>query len=265
VDKIATLPDVNNYQQNFRLTYAVRDGIISHCGEIDENGVRPREGNINLYDILKAGHIPPYTWEACVVKISDKIAYLGRDIADAIELDFLDSRTQVELRKLIEKYSGIKTLNNTVLIHGLIIDLCQHSSPEAGLSLSEKYYELIKDVKAFNYQYIYDHPRIKYYREYSASIINTIYNFLSDYWRYPDLISRIAGDSKRFNLLMSAFHNWLIKYSDANEELRLSRRYENAIIYRLRDERDYKRVIIDFIAAMTDNFAIKAYHEIIAF
>jgi dGTPase len=264
-DKIATLPDNNNNHQNFKLTYAVRDGIVSHCGEIDENGVRPRDEFMDLYQISKAGSVSPYTWEACVVKISDKIAYLGRDIEDAIELNFLDNRTLVELRKLIEKYSGIKTLNNTVLIHGLIIDLCQNSTLEAGLLLSDKYYELIKDIKAFNYEYIYKHPRIKFYQEYSEKIINTIYDFLASYWCYPDMLSKINQDSRYFRLLMGSFHNWLIKYSDANEETKLARRYENTGIYKLRNEQDYKRAIIDFIAGMTDSFAIKAYHEIITF
>ena len=36
VDNIELLTNVNNEEKNLNLTYAVRDGIISHCGEIDE-------------------------------------------------------------------------------------------------------------------------------------------------------------------------------------------------------------------------------------
>lgn len=265
VDKIATLPDSSNSHQNFKLTYAVRDGIISHCGEIDENGVKPRNEYVDLYTISKAGDISPYTWEACVVKISDKIAYLGRDIEDAIELGLLDKKTLVELRNLIEKYSGIRTLNNTVLIHGLIIDLCKNSSIDTGLSLSEKYYKLIKDVKVFNYTHIYKHPRIESYKEYSDKVINTIYSFLASYAQYPDLLYKLTESGKQFPMLMNSFHNWLIKYSNVNEELKFSRRYENEVIYNLKNENEYKKAIVDFIAGMTDNFAIKVYHEIITF
>ena len=39
VDKIELLEDNNKREQNLNLTYAVRDGIISHCGEIDENSI----------------------------------------------------------------------------------------------------------------------------------------------------------------------------------------------------------------------------------
>ena len=43
VDKIELLEDPNEQKTNLNLTYAVRDGIVSHCGEIDENGLKPRE------------------------------------------------------------------------------------------------------------------------------------------------------------------------------------------------------------------------------
>ena len=90
VDKIELLEDINKNKQNLNLTYAVRDGIISHCGEIDENCLKPREENINLNNYKVPNQYSPYTWEGCVVKISDKISYLGRDIEDAISLGILD-------------------------------------------------------------------------------------------------------------------------------------------------------------------------------
>lgn len=42
VDNVELLEDNEGYKQNLNLTYAVRDGIISHCGEIDENAIVPR-------------------------------------------------------------------------------------------------------------------------------------------------------------------------------------------------------------------------------
>ena len=43
VDKIILLEDDKQQLQNLNLTYGVKDGIISHCGEIDENGLKHRE------------------------------------------------------------------------------------------------------------------------------------------------------------------------------------------------------------------------------
>lgn len=59
VDFIELLEDLNNCKQNLNLTYGVRDGIISHCGEIDENGLKPREDFIDLARILLSKSICP--------------------------------------------------------------------------------------------------------------------------------------------------------------------------------------------------------------
>ena len=76
VDKIELLENKDQYKDNLDLTYAVRDGIISHCGEIDENCLKPRQEYIDLTTYVRPNQYAPYTWEGCVVKISDKISYL---------------------------------------------------------------------------------------------------------------------------------------------------------------------------------------------
>jgi dGTPase len=261
VDKIATLKDDNNIHQNFDLTYAVRDGIVCHCGEIDENGLRPRTENIDLYKIQKAGDAAPYTWEACVVKISDKIAYLGRDIEDAVALKVLSKTALARLHHLVKQ---IKTVNNTALIHGFIVDLCKNSTLESGLSFSEETFKLATKIKNFNYEYIYKHPRIEFYKKYVEDVINTIYDFLSGYGQKVEILQSLKESEELFPLLAGGFRKWLIKYSNAYEEERVGK-YENAIIYDLKNAEDCKRAIVDFIAGMSDNFAIKAYEEIVAF
>jgi dGTPase len=100
VDNIELLKDKQNNDQNLDLTYAVRDGIISHCGEIDINYIRPREEYIDLNNFQKCGQYDPFTWEGCVVKISDKIAYLGRDIEDALRIKFIGKYELKNCRKL---------------------------------------------------------------------------------------------------------------------------------------------------------------------
>lgn len=128
VDKIELLEDNLKNKQNLNLTYAVRDGIISHCGEIDENMLKPREEYIDLKTYSKPNQYEPYTWEACVVKVADKISYLGRDIEDAITLGILDEHLD-ELHKLLN-HNYNEVINNTVIINNLVYDLCKNSSPE---------------------------------------------------------------------------------------------------------------------------------------
>ena len=67
-DYIETLQDPNGIEQPLNLTYAVRDGLICHCGEIDQQGIKPRKEAIDLYSMKRPGFIQPFTWEGCVVK-----------------------------------------------------------------------------------------------------------------------------------------------------------------------------------------------------
>ncbi|MDY2734546.1 HD domain-containing protein, partial [Intestinibacter sp.] len=89
VDKLDLLQDNKGNFANLNLTYAVRDGIVCHCGEVDENAIIPRSDTIDLNQIENPGEVQPFTWEGCIVKISDKIAYLGRDIEDALLLNII--------------------------------------------------------------------------------------------------------------------------------------------------------------------------------
>ena len=66
-DFIETLQDPEGYGTNLDLTYAVRDGLICHCGEVDQQGLKPRDENIELYSIKRHGVVSPYTWEGCIV------------------------------------------------------------------------------------------------------------------------------------------------------------------------------------------------------
>ena len=129
VDYCETLEAPSGKHNNLNLTYAVRDGIISHCGEVDENALYPRDEFMDLNTIARPNEYKPYTWEGCIVKISDKIAYLGRDIEDALTLKILSRPQLKELSSLVKEHGKYKfrEINNTFVIHKLIIDLCENS------------------------------------------------------------------------------------------------------------------------------------------
>ena len=136
VDDLELLEDNYKVCRNLNLTYAVRDGIISHCGEVDQNGIFPRDISVPISDFDSAGKYQAATWEGCVVKIADKIAYVGRDIEDACSLGFINKTDQNELLK-IARANDQRIMNTTVIMHNMIIDICQNSSPEKGIAPSE--------------------------------------------------------------------------------------------------------------------------------
>lgn len=260
VDKIELLEDNYKDKRNLDLTYAVRDGIISHCGEIDENFLKPRDEYINLDDYTKPNQYSPYTWEGCAVKIADKISYLGRDIEDAITLGILDSKLE-ELYKILEDKVTDEKINNTVIINNLIYDLFQNSSPENGLCFSDKTFEMINEIKAFNYRNIYLSDRLQPSVKYFELVLNEIYDTLKKLYDKENTIKNINKMKSDYPRLMSNFEDWLATYWNLDRKDNL----KNDAIFDMKNEKDYYKAIIYFISGMTDNFAIEMYNEIISF
>lgn len=251
VDKIILLEDDKQNIQNLNLTYAVRDGIISHCGEIDENRLKPREEYIDLNDYKFPNQYNPYTWEGCVVKMADKIAYLGRDIQDAITLGILDEHLK-ELHELLDINEN-EAINNTIIINNLVYDLCENSNEKDGLRFSEKAYQFINKLKEYNYKYIYLDERLILGTDYFRLILCTIYNTLKRYYTEKEHIKRL------YPTIIGEFEDWLKLYW--NKE-----RYDtcnNKVVVDMENEREFYKSIIYYISGMTDNYAIDTYDNII--
>lgn len=270
IDDIELLSNPYNVYHNLNLTYAVRDGIISHCGEVDENHLFPRKEMIDLSDYNKKGAYMPVTWEGCVVKVSDKIAYLGRDIEDAILLGFIDDDAMDKLIKMAQA-NDEKVINTTVIISNMVSDLCRNSSPDKGICFSESFLDQINEIKGFNYKYIYANPRFNAYLKYSKLVITEIFEVLkSTYdeglnWKKFDEMMRF------YPKLMKSFKEWLTIYVDLDylpNELRdeIAKKYNNKKPYKNPNQFEvYIRSIIDFIAGMTDRYAVKMFNEMLEY
>jgi len=270
VDKIELLEDNYKVLRNLDLTYAVRDGIISHCGELDENGLAPRKDLIRLDDFLSPGQYQPATWEGCVVKISDKIAYIGRDIEDAINLGFLDRAREAELVRMA-RVNDDKVLNTTVIMHNLIIDICEHSSPEEGICLSPGFLEQINELKKFNYKYIYGHERLVPFREYSELVIMQIFDTLLAAYQGIYSWEALEKNKRFYPLLTDTFEKYLVKYCDpeivpSGQMKETALKCENLKIYGCLETKEiYIQAVLDYISGMTDRFAVKVFGELLTY
>ncbi len=289
-DYIETLPDTKGVEQLLNLTYAVRDGLICHCGEIDQQGLKPRAENVDLYSIKKPGFTQPFTWEGCIVKTADKIAYLGRDLEDARQYRILDMKAYRTLREIVgDCISGLQnektgqtgkplpgktTVNTTVLINDLIVDLCRQSSPENGLCFSPEYFKFIVELKKFSFKYIYSHWRLQEFQNYAAGILQTIWRTLLK--TYPYVKSgRVHKALKFYPKLSSTFEEWLIKYTayqpDRNfsavekTAVNLYPKYNTKQIFDLENTSSFHKCVLEYISGMTDLFAIQVFEEIISF
>lgn len=268
VDDIETLPNLEGKESNMTLSYAVRDGIISHCGEVNENAIFPREEAFDLNIIERPNQYPPYTWEACIVKIADKISYLGRDIEDALTLGILSKEQLNELREIFGQIKKVEVhqINNTILMHDFINNLCEMSSPEKGIMFSEAYLQLINSVKKFNYKNIYLHPRLNYYNDFARLVLKSLFETLTNIYTPSEKLSEeINTIEKYYPSLAGSFRYWLEKYSDIDLKKRAESKFDNRIIYNINNRNDYINAVVSYLSSMTDHFAVKLFGELTRF
>jgi dGTPase len=99
VQSVRFLEEIEQRGKGLNLSLQVLDGILAHNGEMLSEEYRPTYGKtweefeaeyINCSkDENSSKKIFPMTLEGCVVRISDVIAYIGRDIEDAITLKLI--------------------------------------------------------------------------------------------------------------------------------------------------------------------------------
>ena len=273
IDNIETLEDDEHVRHNLNLTYAVRDGIISHCGEMQQMKIKKRDQAIDLNDYLTPGQYNPFTWEGCVVKVADKIAYLARDIEDALRLKVLkENKVEVlrmSLNQLSEDYQ-FNAINNGTIVNYFIQDVCKNSNPDDGIALSKTAFEIMKTIMKFNYQNIYKIDRVKIHSDYVSLMLHSIFDF---YYKYDliakdsntNLINELLKDKEQFPNTINGFVHWLQKYSNM-KYFKRNEIYQNKVIYDfINDDQAMIKSIIDYLSGMSDAYIIQIFNELIAF
>ncbi|MCZ7403241.1 MAG: HD domain-containing protein [Candidatus Methanoperedens sp.] len=146
------------------LTLQVLDGILCHDGEIHNQSLKPTgnadwdtfQSKIKEIKAQKGKNVFPLTMEGCAVRIADTIAYLGRDLKDAMEVNLISENLTdfpENCRRLFEYEPG-KDINWAILEIS-IKDVINNSFGQDTLSFSDDVSECIRDCKEFNYKYIY--------------------------------------------------------------------------------------------------------------
>ena len=155
VDKLAELD--REPVPGLNLTYEVRDGIVSHCGEDFTREIRPTLDGKDLEGIsTKEEALTPCTFEGCIVRVVDKIAYAGRDVEDALVVGLIrESDIPAEATKVLGA-------NNGEIIGTLLADLIEYcnSNPES-VGLSEEKHSALTKLIDFYYDRIYLHPDVE--------------------------------------------------------------------------------------------------------
>lgn len=269
VDKYELLENDKGFKANLDLTYAVRDGIISHCGEVDENAIRPRDEAIDLDEYVSVNQYQSYTWEGCVVKVSDKISYIVRDIEDAISLKILDADDVNELKQILGIKEG-ENFDNGKITYDLIQDVIENSTPEKGICFSKEKLNLMNQIKRFNYEKIYFSDKLKTTEKYYDLVLTTIYDFYKKL--YNEGTFEIKNKIDLYGSAILEFLNWLevysINFKTDYEEYKNDNdlaAYDNMKFLDMTKKEDVYEGIIEYISGMTDKKAIDTFHKLIGF
>ncbi len=225
------------YGKGLNLTYAVRDGIVSHCGEKFEQAITPDERIKDLGSLTAREHYPS-TWEGTVVRMADKIAYLGRDLEDALQLRL------IRPEDVPGEALAILGRENGSIINTLVTDLIDTSRKTGAVGFSDEKYGAMKALKEFNYREIYSNPLLSDYHRYFERILRSLHSYLED------LFSRYGFDEKKYggekNLLAVRFGDFVCKMRSFYEK----------------KDGGFARLASDYVAGMTDNYALECIREI---
>ena len=235
IQSVRTLMYVENNGKGSNICLQVLDAIMCHNGELELREYRPRKKTKEEFleeyekaytDKDQVKKLVPMTLEGCVVRISDIIAYIGRDIEDAIRLGIIDiSSVPVEITDVL----GVK---NSQIINTIIMDLLENSVDKDYLSLSPKVFEAIKKLKSFNYENIY-----------------SVANSMEDVRFYEQVFDEV------FKACLGFIKN---KKEDTN----IFTKFLNDMDPEYLDNTSDERKVIDYIAGMTDDYILKEYNSL---
>lgn len=222
---------IENDGKGSNLCIQTMDAIMCHDGESESNIYRPvkktKEEFLKEYQdsYTTNNKLQPMTLEGCVVKISDIIAYLGRDIEDAIRLGLIEKK---DIPNNIKKVLGS---TNSSIINTLINDIISNSYNKPYIMISDKVYNALQELKQFNYKYIYDKANSKKQINQYKIIFNTLFDVYLKQLESKDIKSDI------YTIYLKDMSKTYIKNNT------------NA------------RIVIDYLAGMTDDYIISCYNK----
>ncbi|MFW5712970.1 MAG: deoxyguanosinetriphosphate triphosphohydrolase family protein [Spirochaetia bacterium] len=228
---------LSNYGKGMNLTYAVRDGIVNHCGEKFEQFIQPDFEEKNLQHIMARDRYPS-TWEGTVVRMADKIAYLGRDVEDAVQLKI------IEKKDIPEEVVEVLGSSNSEIISSLVTDVIEASKRAGTIGFSDSIFHAMKLLKEFNYRSIYLNPLLSNYHRYFERILRTLYNYLQEIF---DLYGfDTESYQKEQNLMAVRYADYVVKMRSFYEEV----------------DGGFTDMPFDYLAGMTDDYAMECASEI---
>ena len=234
VHSVRLLMYIENYGKGLNITLQTLDAIMCHNGEFAsqmyEVKKKSKEEFLSEYescykDRAAIKKLRPMTLEGAVVRISDLIAYLGRDIEDAKRMGLIDFS---DIPLSIKENLGT---SNREIVNTIVMDIINNSIGKDYIKLSDNVFKSIVELKKFNYENIYYKAYTEEEKDKLKLMLNTLFN------KYMKDLENNNTDS---NIIKSFLANMSDEYKNNNS---------NA------------RIVIDYIAGMTDDYTLREYNN----
>ena len=221
----------------YNLTLQTLSGIAGHDGEEEKNEYRPAPvADFAAFDALIEGayldrtavkRLHPSTPEGCAVRISDIIAYLGKDRQDAARMGICTEECFTPTA--IGRY-------NAEFIHNMTVNIIENSYGEGLIRMDSAHFDAISTAKRENYERIYRGAEVRrVFDETVRPMMEALYGRL-----LADLVAGREG---------SPIFSHHIAYVNAAH-------YERRTPY---EATEPNQLVVDYIASMTDDYFIELY------
>ena len=221
----------------YNISLQTLNGIASHNGEIEceEYYPVPMESFAEFDRMIERCmtdpsynmSLVPSTLEAAVVRLSDIIAYLGKDRQDAMRAKIAQESMFVN-----EDIGSI----NAEIINNLVVNVIENSYGKPYIKLDSKHFKALQKSKRDNYQKIYNNAAA------FAKLDTTVRPMMTEI--YGQLLDDLRNERKA-----SPIYTHHIDYVNAAH-------YKRAIPY---EASDPHQIVVDYIASMTDNYFIELH------
>jgi dGTPase len=230
--RVVDLLASHNSTDGLNLSFEVRDGIRNHCGEVSNEFILVPDRKKQEDDLDKEEGRPlPSTLEGCLVRLVDRIAYVGRDIEDAQRAGMMHFS---DLPADIRRHLGH---SNSEIVNNLVIDVVRESYGKDIIAMSEVTSSRLDRVVRQNVEQIYQSEKIRQFEQMAETILTGLFVAFLPYANDPEMRKKAAEPR-------------VVQFSEF-----VDRHVE-------RESATGIRLVTDYVAGMTDSFARTVYDDI---
>lgn len=230
------------YRRNMSLQ--TLNGVLCHNGEFacQKLNLAPMDNFEALEEKTEACMVDqqviktlrPSTLEGCVVRVSDMIAYIGKDRIDAINMGVLDGHDPF--------HSEVLGTRNTQILSNATVDIINNSYGKDYIAMSEAVYQDLSLAKRQNYELIYEREGLT---DEAKNIVQEMFEAM-----YKKLREDLISENRE-----SPIYRHHVKYLSEQS-------------YSLSEEdylaTDADQIVVDYMASMTDSYFMALYESLFA-